>query len=535
MKIMNFFGTQTVRQASLLLILVSVFAKFAGFFRETVIAREFGVTADYDLFLIIFVVPASISITVNYTVSYALTPFYQKMSVDRGAVPARNFVSLIFLYGLAFFICCSAVTMMFGEYIIPFLTFTESHSDQQLAVQLLSILIWLLPLYFGVAVLQTILQAEHFFFAPSIGPLMQNTLIIAVLLTFGSAGVVALAYAWCAGLFAWFFWLFFTLYYTQGINFADFRGISERTSNNLLGAFLLSGFQIASIEIWPQLYVFFDRIAAQLFRLVEGSIAALGYATTLYTMVLSVFAMSIGRAIFPFLSAQVAKRNKDEQIKLLSRGVRWMILVSLPVTGGLFALSDEVVQLVYQRGHFDASATAATAGALKLFSVGLPFDSVYAILVGYFYALRDYRSLMIVALFSIIVKILVGVCLTGSFGYLGLASSTVIAVFCRAVFMTIRLNRHNVTFVESAEMRTLLWKSLLSVLPGTVLALYCVPLLSPLFLPVIKIASLTNFFIIIAGFGLIFFFYGFMLNVVRVPEWLIFVKKIQNIKARKLS
>ena len=347
---------------------------------------------------------------------------------------------------------------------------------------------------------------------------------------FGSAGVVALAYAWCAGLLFWFFWLLFTLFYTQKMSLVDFRWRSERTSNNLLGIFLLSGFQIACIEIWPQLYVLFDRVVAQLFQLVEGSIAALGYATTLYTMVLSVFAMSVGRAIFPFLSAQVAKGDRGEQIKLLSSGVRWMILVSLPVTGGLFALSEEVVQLVYQRGNFDALATVATAAALKVYCLGIPFDAAYAILVGYFYSLRDYRSLMIVALSSIIVKILVGVGLTSSFGYLGLAVSTVVAVFCRAVFMIVRLNQHNVPFFEDPETRALIWKTLLSVLPGTLLVIYGVPLLSPLLLPVIEIPVLTNLVIIVIGFGMVFSFYGIMLMVFRVPEWLFFVKKMHRIK-----
>lgn len=269
MKIINFFGTQSVRQASLVLIVVSIFAKFTGFFRETVTAREFGITADYDLFLIVFIVPAAISITVNYTISYALTPCYQKIFVEKGSVLARYFVAKIFIYGLIFFIGCSTISVVFGDCIVSFLVFTASNSDHQLAVQLLSILIWLFPLYFAIAVLQTILQAEHYFFAPSLGPLIQNIVIISVLLFFGNLGVVSLAYAWCTGLFFWFFWLLFTFNYTRQHDSVSLFTKPERASNYLLGTFLISGFQIAFIEIWPQLYVFFDRIAAQVFQLVE--------------------------------------------------------------------------------------------------------------------------------------------------------------------------------------------------------------------------------------------------------------------------
>jgi putative peptidoglycan lipid II flippase len=525
MKFSKFFGTQTVRQASFVLIFVSVFTKFAGFFRETLIAHEFGVTADYDLFLIVFVVPASISITVNYTISYALTPFYQKIGAKFGSKLARNLVKRIFLEGGILFICCSAGTIMFAENFVSLFALTGSEADQQLAVQLLSILIWLLPLYFGVAVIQTILQAERFFFSSSIGPLIQNATIIFVLLAFRDSSVVSLAYAWCLGLSLWFSWLVFAFYYSQQKHHCFFAETVEASPKHLLGAFFISSFQIMCIEIWPQLYVVFDRIAAQLFRLEDGSIATLGYATTLYTMVLSVFAMSVGRAIFPFLSAQVAAGNKDEQIKLLSRGMRWMILISLPVAGGLFALSDEIIQLVYQRGNFDASATIATAGALKFFCVGLPFDSVYAILVGYYYSLRDYRGLMLVSIFSVIVKIVIGVCLTSSLGYFGLAASTAGAVLCRAVYLTIRLQRHNVPFLDVSETRSLIWKSLIAVLPGTFVVVCGTSLFSPFARSFINIPVLSNLFIIIVGFFLVFLFYCLGLMIARVPEWFVFEKK----------
>ena len=527
MKISDLFNTQTVRQASFILLLVSVFAKFAGFFRETLIAHEFGITADYDLFLIVFVVPAAIAITVNYTITYALTPFYQKISIKFGSKLAHKLLLRIFFWGGSFFICCTVTTVFFAENFVSLFALSAVESDLQLGVQLLSILIWLLPLYFGVAVMQTVLQAERFFFSTSIGPLIQNTFIIFVLLAFRNVGVVSLAYAWCLGLFLWFFWLVFVIYYNKRKHNYDVTAIVDSSPKYLLGIFFVSSFQIICIEIWPQLYVVFDRIAAQLFTLADGSIATLGYATTLYTMVLSVFAMSIGRAIFPFLSAQVAAGNKNEQIKLLSVGVRWMIIISLPVTGGLFALSHEVVQVAYQRGNFDTTATIATSGALKIFCIGLPFESVYAILVGYFYSLRDYRGLMIVAFFSIIVKILVGICLISSFGHLGLATSTVGAVLCRTVFLAARLKKHNVPFLNDPETHSLLWKSLLAILPGTLLVIYGIPLFSPFVLSFIKMTALSNIFIIIVGFSVIFGAYCLILKVSRVPEWFVFVKKIR--------
>ncbi|MBL4902450.1 MAG: polysaccharide biosynthesis C-terminal domain-containing protein [Desulfocapsa sp.] len=529
MKFSDFFGTQTVRQASFILLLVGVLAKFAGFFRETLIAHEFGISADYDLFLIVFVVPAAIAITVNYTVSYALTPFYQKISFRFGSKLARNLVLRIFFFGGSFFICCSATTVMFAEYVVSICALTAVESDQQLAIQFLSILIWLLPLYFGVAVMQTILQAERFFFLSSIGPLIQNACVVLVLLIFRNAGIVSLAYAWCLGLFLWLSWLVFAVYYSQWKDECSLASIVECSPKYLLGAFFVSSVQILFIEIWSQLYVVFDRVAAQLFRLEDGSIAILGYATTLYIMVLSVFAMSIGRAIFPFLSAQVAAGDKAEQIKLLSGGIRWMVLISLPVTGGLFALSEEVVQLVYQRGNFDAAATIATAGALKIFCVGLPFESVYVILVGYFYSLRDYRGLMIVSLFSIIVKILIGVCLTDSFGHLGLAASTAGAVVCRTLFLAFRLKRYHVSFLDNSETLSLLWKSLLAILPGTLLVIYGFPLFSPFILVFNEIPAFSNIIIILVGFFVVFGTYCLVLRIFRVPEWFVFVKKMQGV------
>ena len=523
-----FFGKQTVRQASAILVLVSILAKFAGFFRETVTAREFGITADYDLFLIIFIIPASISITINYTISYALTPFYQKLCVEFGHQQARDFVKLFFCLGLIFFLLFSGIIAFFADFFVPLLTLTNSSVAHNLAVQLLSTLIWLLPLYFSVAVLQTLLQADHFFFSSSIGPLIQNVVIISVLLMFSGTGVVSLAYGWCLGLLSWFFWLVFTYLYTQKKSVVDLTSSTKQSSLPLLGVFLISGFQIACIEIWPQLYVYFDRVAAQWFHLLHGRIAALSYATTLYTMVLSIFAMSIGRAIFPFLSAQVANSNREGQQRLLFNGIRWMLLVSLPVAGGLYALSHEVVELVYQRGHFDGTATEATARVLKIFCIGLPFDSVYAVLVGFFYALRDYRSLMTVSFSSIIIKILAGIFLTKTYGYIGLALATVLAVIWKAMLMTAKLSRHNLAFVRTPETYSLLWKSFFAIL----LSVLCINAVSFLFsLQLFQEINLQllNFIVVCVSFGLLFVVYGGMLVVSGVPEAKIIFEKLKRL------
>ena len=86
---------------------------------------------------------------------------------------------------------------------------------------------------------------------------------------------------------------------------------------------------------------------------------------------LGIFAIAIGMASLPSLSALASQEKMEELKETLSFTFRLVSFISIPAMVGLIALKTPIVNLLFQRGQFDYSATVMTARALLCYSVGL--------------------------------------------------------------------------------------------------------------------------------------------------------------------
>jgi putative peptidoglycan lipid II flippase len=86
-------------------------------------------------------------------------------------------------------------------------------------------------------------------------------------------------------------------------------------------------------------------------------------------MMVGLFGQALGTASYPFMARLVAENKLEEMNRLLNHTLRYLALV-MPVSAMLIVLRSEVVQLLFQRGRFDAAATALTAEVLMYFLIG---------------------------------------------------------------------------------------------------------------------------------------------------------------------
>jgi putative peptidoglycan lipid II flippase len=66
---------------------------------------------------------------------------------------------------------------------------------------------------------------------------------------------------------------------------------------------------------------------------------------------------------------------------------------------GLAVLNQPIIQVLFQRGAFDAQSTAMSSWCLLFFAFGLPFISGAKILAPMFYSLKDTKTPVIAAFF----------------------------------------------------------------------------------------------------------------------------------------
>jgi putative peptidoglycan lipid II flippase len=137
----------------------------------------------------------------------------------------------------------------------------------------------------------------------------------------------------------------------------------------------------------------------------EGSVTAIYYADRVMELVLGAYAVAFSTVILPLLSRQAALRKMDELKSTLNFATRLILFITFPATIGLILLRHEIIEVLFQRGGFDARSTALTAWALPFFAIGLSAFSMLKVIVPAFYALEDTRTPVKVAVVAMLLNV----------------------------------------------------------------------------------------------------------------------------------
>lgn len=120
----------------------------------------------------------------------------------------------------------------------------------------------------------------------------------------------------------------------------------------------------------------------------EGSIASLNYGIRIMYILVAFFGQAVGVASYPFLAGLAAKKKFDEMNQLLNNTLKYLALV-IPFSGLLMVLRHEIVLILFQRGKFDAAATATTSQLLVFLMIGAFAFAAQTVVVRGFYAMQN--------------------------------------------------------------------------------------------------------------------------------------------------
>lgn len=185
----------------------------------------------------------------------------------------------------------------------------------------------------------------------------------------------------------------------------------------------------------------------------EGAVSALSFAFRLMYLPIGLFGVSVATATLPEVARHAATGAIDEMRRTLSSSLRMMLMLSVPATIGLMALSSPIVELIFERGAFDSASTRATALALLCYAPGLIGYSAVKIASPTFYAMNDARTPVLVSLATIILNVVLNVTLVRVMSFQGLALGTAIAALFNAGMLLFLLSRRTNGIEESRVLR----------------------------------------------------------------------------------
>lgn len=173
-----------------------------------------------------------------------------------------------------------------------------------------------------------------------------------------------------------------------------------------------------------------------------GSVTWLSFADRLMEFPTALLGVALGTVLLPSLSAAYSRNDYDTYSGLLDWGLRLILLLGLPATLGLALLSEGLVATLFNYGAFSAEDVMQTRLAVMAYSVGLLGLLAVKILAPGFYARRDIKTPVRIALFVLVLTQLFNVIFVPQFAHAGLALSIGLGATINALSLLVLLRKN---------------------------------------------------------------------------------------------
>lgn len=130
----------------------------------------------------------------------------------------------------------------------------------------------------------------------------------------------------------------------------------------------------------------------------EGALTMLRYADGLNQLPLSIIGTALGVAILPSISQAIARDDEAAASDVQARAFDLSMLITLPATVALVVISGPIIEALYEGAKFTEAAAATTAAILAILVVGLPAYVLVKVLTPAFYARRDVKTPVYIAM-----------------------------------------------------------------------------------------------------------------------------------------
>jgi putative peptidoglycan lipid II flippase len=173
-----------------------------------------------------------------------------------------------------------------------------------------------------------------------------------------------------------------------------------------------------------------------------GAQTYFGFALRLCDFPQGIFVMAIQTAALPSLAGLAAAGKVRDLTTTYAFGVRLTLFVAIAATGLFVALAEPIVRAVFERGHFDATATRETARALMAQGIGIWTVAIVRQLLAVFFAVGDTRTPVFVAGVDLLAFIALALTLRGPLGHVGIGLAVAGSSAVQMVLLWVRVGRH---------------------------------------------------------------------------------------------
>lgn len=434
-------STGRIARSTGVLAVATAVSRVLGFIRDLLIARLFGTLAEAQAFVVAFRIPNLLrDLVAEGAVTSAFVPVLSGYAATKGreefwqlaqALGARLVVLVTVIGGLGS-LCAPAIV---GFTAPGFASDPEKYS---LTIRLTRIVFPFITLVGLWAYFMGVLNSLRHFATPALGPAVLNVAMIAACLLIAahpSAGAMPLAVSVMVGGVVQ---LLIQLPVAMRLGFRWRWRWTHPGSQEIMR---LLGPRIVGSAVYQGSVLIHTALASLGAVVGDGAVAALYFANRLVQLPLALFGTASAQASLPSLAEQAARDDLQGFTATLRSLLRMVALMMFPAAVGLIVLAFPIVGGLFERGAFDHRSTIMTSQALMCYSTGLLAYALSKVLTGAFYALRDTRTPVRLAMEALSLEVVLSVALMWPLKVAGLALAAALATSLNAYRLLRALER----------------------------------------------------------------------------------------------
>ncbi|MFD4510409.1 murein biosynthesis integral membrane protein MurJ [Streptomyces sp. NPDC058457] len=421
-------------KAALVTAVFSVAGALLGLIRDQSLARLFGAGRDTDAFLVAWTIPEfAATLLIEDGLAFALIPAFS-MALARRAQgapgdPVRALVAGTLPKLALAFAAVGALLIGGAPQLVEVLA--PGLRDPALAVGCTRLTATCV-LTFGLAgYCSAALRAHRHFLAPAAIYVAYNAGIITAMFVLGGRwGVRSAAFGVAAGGA-----LMVAVQLPALLRQLRHRPVA-RESAAVAGERPLNVALMATVLLFAlcrQSQVLIERFLAS--HLHSGAISHLNYAQKVAQIPMTM-SMMLCTVTFPVVARALAEGDTERARSRVERDLSVAASVVLLGTAVVVACAPQLIRLLFQRGAFTAADTAATAGVMRVYALGLLGQTLVGVLVrSYFSAGRATWYPVGAMAAGIVVTSWTGALTVGPYGVTGIAAANAAGITATAVLL----------------------------------------------------------------------------------------------------
>ena len=396
----------------------TILAQVGGFAKELTVAAWFGTGAAIDAFLIALLVPTFVVNVLAGSLSASFLPTFIRVYRNKGLDGAQKVLTGVITGFLFFGFILSVILIVFTPLYLPALCSGFSPEKLKLAQMILYALVPIILLKGLSTICAGVLNALDNFALAAILPILGPLAAIFFIFTVGtSLGIFALVIGTILGFGLEAFFIGAAIIKRKFsirprlIQFdSDLRIVTGQFLPMIAGSIIMGSTEIV------------DKGMAA--ALAPGSVAALNYGNKIIAAVMTLATTAIGTAVLPYFARMVAEKDWKNIRSTLRFYLTIIFGIGMPAAILIYAFSDSIVNIIFQRGSFTTEDTAIVAPVQAYFAFQIPFYVAGMVVVRLISALRANHILMWGAAINLVVNIGFNILFIHYLGLKGIALST---------------------------------------------------------------------------------------------------------------